>query len=127
MKNKKGFTLVEIIAIVSIIGLIVTIATPKINEYIYTRKKDTFILNARNILREIEYNKIDSEVLNKMSLKDLNIKKVDSGIDLENSYVYIIDDGLYLDLSGKEKYKDMYICSATSSKKNIEVDTLPCN
>ena len=127
MKNKSGFTLIEMIAIISIMGLIITIAIPKINEYIYIRKKDAFVLNARNILRQIEYNKIDSDVLNKMSLKDLNIKKVDSSIDLENSYVYIIDDGLYLDLKGKEKYKDMYICSATSSKKNIEVDTLPCN
>lgn len=127
MENKNGFTLIEVIGIIGILSMLITIATPKVNEYIYTRKKDAFVINARNILRQIEYDKIDSGLLNRISLKDLNIEKVDGNIDLENSYVYTIDEELHIDLKGIEKYKNMYICNATSSEKNIEVHSIPCN
>lgn len=42
-KNNKGFTLVEILAVIIIIGVIATIAAPSVSKYISGSKLTTFI------------------------------------------------------------------------------------
>ena len=49
--NKKGFTLVEILAVIVILGILVTIAMTTIVPKINQSKKETFIINAKNILK----------------------------------------------------------------------------
>lgn len=43
MKNKKGFTLVEVLVVVVILGLILLIAIPSVSKYINQSKRKTLI------------------------------------------------------------------------------------
>ena len=125
--NKKGFTLVELLAVIAILGIILVIAVPKINNYIDSNKKNTFIVNARNIIRQIEYDNIDFKTFSKIPLNDLDLKEfLNEDIDLGNSVVYSLDDKIYLDLAGTNQYKDLYLCGISNTNKNVDVQETPC-
>ena len=52
MKNKKnGFTLVELLAVIAVLGLILIIAVPKITGTLENSKKKTLELTAKSIAR----------------------------------------------------------------------------
>ena len=125
--NKKGFTLVELLAVIAILGIILVIAVPKINNYIDSNKKNTFIVNARNIIRQIEYDNIDFKTFSKIPLNDLDLKEfLNEDIDLGNSVVYSLDDKIYLDLAGTNQYKDLYLCGISNTNKKVDVQETPC-
>ncbi len=42
MKNKKGFTLVELLAVVVILGLIILVTIPAVNRFILNSKEKAF-------------------------------------------------------------------------------------
>ena len=41
--NKKAFTLIELLAVIVILGVILMIAIPKVSQYINRSKKDSFV------------------------------------------------------------------------------------
>ena len=43
MKSKKGFTLVELLAVIIILGLLIAIAVPSISKYIATSRAKTYL------------------------------------------------------------------------------------
>ncbi len=45
--NKKAFTLIELLAVIVILGVILMIAIPKVSQYINRSKKDSFVDEAR--------------------------------------------------------------------------------
>ncbi len=45
MKNNKGFTLVEILAVVIIIGLVMTIAIPAVSRYMLDSRRTSYVAN----------------------------------------------------------------------------------
>lgn len=55
MVNKKGFTLIEILAVIIILGVIMTIAVPNVLSMIDRNKKDTFIEHAKMMATQAEY------------------------------------------------------------------------
>ena len=58
--NKKGFTLVELIAVIALIALIAIIATPNIVRMVDSGKKETFVTNAKNMISKAKYrNKLE--------------------------------------------------------------------
>lgn len=125
--NKKGFTLVEVLAVITILGIILVIAVPKINNYIDSNKKNTFIVNARNIIRQIEYDNIDFKTFSKIPLNDLDLKEfLNEDIDLNSSVAYSLDDKIYLDLVGTNQYKDLYLCGISNTNKKVDVQETPC-
>lgn len=127
MKNTKGFTLVELLAVIVILGIILVIAIPKISDVIYSRKKDTLFAGAKSILRKIEYDNIDTETFEETSLSDLNLTGISNDdYDLETSVVYQIDGTFYIDLVGKGQYEGLYACSVTANLKNNTVQEESC-
>lgn len=65
MKNK-GFTLIEIISVIIIIGVIMVIAIPSVSSYIANTKKDTFIVSLNRYIegaRELVEGKSDISVV----------------------------------------------------------------
>ena len=46
MKNKKGFTLIELIAVIIILGVIFLIAIPSVSSIIMNSRKKTYLLDA---------------------------------------------------------------------------------
>ena len=48
-KNKKGFTLIEVLAVIMILGILLLIAVPSISEYIMGTKRNTYIATAKSL------------------------------------------------------------------------------
>ena len=56
MKNKKGFTLVELLAVLVILGIVSFIAVPNVVSLINDNKKDTMLSDARKMISQAKYN-----------------------------------------------------------------------
>ena len=55
----KGFTLVELLAVIAVLGLILILAVPKITQTMENSKKKTLELTAKSIARSAEEKKIE--------------------------------------------------------------------
>lgn len=79
--NKKGFTLVELLAVVVILGVIMTVAIPNVVSTLDKNKKETFIEDAKKVISAAEY-KIRSdtkiEYPDQYSITILKLKTIDS-------------------------------------------------
>lgn len=53
--NKKGFTLIELIAVVAILGIIALIAVPNIINMVDNGKKSQFVTDAREMISKAKY------------------------------------------------------------------------
>jgi type IV pilus assembly protein PilA len=56
MKNVKelGFTLVELLAVIIILGIVLVIAVPGISSIINNATKSAFVIDAKQILKQME-------------------------------------------------------------------------
>ena len=109
--KKKGFTLVELLAVIAILALLVIIALPNVLKMFNQAKKDTFLTEAKTIYKEISKkyisetmkgNKINiiSNTNNKLDLESNNLKY---NIKLNNDgsiKKFEVSNGTYC-LSGK--------------------------
>lgn len=103
MKNNKGFTLVETIAVIIILGVILSIAVPSITNVVKSTNKNRMISDAETFISEVkEY--VESDTIgntpNDNKYKLVNIKsklsKSPYGKEYkENSYVQIVNNNVY--------------------------------
>lgn len=129
MKSNKGFTLVELLAVISILAILVLLSMPAIMSMYRNARKDTFLNEVRNLLtgaeseflsEALKNNKIelvasDEELINianqggeqKISGEiDYTGKKIDYYIELDahgKPQRYIFSDGNYAIFSTKGK------------------------
>ncbi|MFA5408782.1 MAG: prepilin-type N-terminal cleavage/methylation domain-containing protein [Bacilli bacterium] len=61
-RNKKGFTLVELLAVIVILAIILAIAVPGIAGIINGAKKESFESNAKSLVTGIEYKVLEAQV-----------------------------------------------------------------
>lgn len=111
MKNNKGFTLVETIAVIIILGVILSIAVPSITNVVKSTNKNRMISDAETFISEVkEY--VESDTIgntpsdNKYTLEDIKGKtklskspygeeyKKNSYVDITN-YSVCLTDGEY--------------------------------
>ena len=52
MNNRKGFTLVELLAVIAILAILVILALPNVMNMYVRAKKNTFLMEAQNMLKE---------------------------------------------------------------------------
>ena len=121
---KKGYTLVELLAVIAVLAIILVIAVPRITNYVTERKKNLFITSAKAIARQLEYNNMDKRVVNS-SLLDLGLDISAKDYDLETSNVVVTGGKIYINLVGKGRYEGMYLCGVTLSTKD-EVSDEAC-
>ena len=109
MKNNKGFTLVETIAVIIILGIVLSIAVPSITNVVKSTNKNRMISDAETFISEVkEY--VESDTIgntpkdNKYKLVDIKSKlskspygkeyKKNSYVDITN-YSVCLTDGEY--------------------------------
>lgn len=82
--NKKGFTLVELLAVITILAILVIIALPNVIKLYNNAKKNTFLTEAKTIYKEAA-NKYITESMkgNKVSYINSN-NKYTSSLDLNS-------------------------------------------
>lgn len=82
--NKKGFTLVELLAVIALLAILMGIAVPNIMSTINNKKRDTFLMDAERMVAKAKYlisvNKYDRNKVNNgetitYSFSQLNEKK----------------------------------------------------
>ena len=54
MKKKKGFTLIELMAVIAIIAILAAVLVPTVSGYITRSKKTAIITQVRNVVTAIE-------------------------------------------------------------------------
>ena len=80
--NKKGFTLVELLAVIAILAILVLIAVPNVLSMFNKAKKDVFLTDAKNIYKEISKKYISE------SMKGNNISSISNDnnkLDMDTS------------------------------------------
>lgn len=125
MKDKKGFTLTELLAVIVLIGVILAIAVPSYQSYVTRTRKEVLKSYQANIIDAA--NQYAAECIVKNTLvknfdqniwEDLNFK---NKADIEKDYN---DIKVYIE-SGKSKTSDLY-CIKIESTKNNSIDYNTC-
>lgn len=129
MKNNKGFTLVETIAVIIILGVVLSIAVPSITNVVKSTNKNRMISDAETFISEVkEYVESDTigntPIDNKYTLGNIKSKLSKSPYGEEykaDSYVQIVNNSYNVCLTDGE-YK-----AATGENGEIEVKEGKCN
>ena len=129
MKNNKGFTLVETIAVIIILGVVLSIAVPSITNVVKSTNKNRMISDAETFISEVkEY--VESDTIgntpkdNKYKLVNIKSKLSKSPYggyyNMESSFV-IINNNSYTVCLTDDKYK------ATTEEGSITVKKGNCS
>lgn len=124
--KKRGFTLIEVLAVIVVIAVIMVIAVPKMSDYILQRKNQNFLTSALSIARELEYENMDYVSFDTLKIKDIDIDVDADMYDLDRSIAYVNDGEIYLNLVGKAQYEGLYVCDVTYQSRNLVVRETPC-
>ena len=107
MKNKKGFTLVELLAVIIILGVLTTIAIPQVTGYITKSKNSAFVTFANSCVDSVTASLVSEEFSAPVNSNDVTIINIDM-IDLDKnatvspygadwvvakSYVAVVNEG----------------------------------
>lgn len=75
--NKKGFTLVELLAVIVILGIALTIAIPAVSNYIDKSKKEGFVTVLREYVSAIQKGMASEEYLSPIDQNEVLIVSLD--------------------------------------------------
>lgn len=127
MRDKKGFTLTELLAVIVLIGVILAIAVPSYQSYVTRTRKEVLESYKANIIDAA--NQYAAECIVKNTLVEnfgqkniwgkLNFK---NKVDIEKDYN---DIKVYIE-RGKSKTSDLY-CITIKSTKNDSIDYTNCS
>ena len=119
-KNKKGFTLIQLLAVIVILAVILVIAIPRILDVIETSKKDSFKTSAQLIADSAEKKYVENKLNNiDEEITCENVSKL-SKEDYESCKITFDNEGnAKVTIEGKGKFKDLAICNGT--KTSVEL------
>ncbi|NLM75093.1 MAG: prepilin-type N-terminal cleavage/methylation domain-containing protein [Clostridiaceae bacterium] len=97
LKSKKGFTLVELLVVVVIIGILVAIAIPVYNDITHSTKKRACEANIRMIKSAIQQYKVANPNANSVTMDNLKGYFEDNKIECPFGVAYTIDENGQVD------------------------------
>ena len=126
MKKKKGFTLVELLAIIVILAVILIIAMPKISDVIKNSKEASLETTAKLIASQAEKKYTENQVLdNSSTIKCSDVAKI-SDADYESCNITFDSKGnAKVTIVGRGKFEGLQVVDGTkdsaksSTKKDI--------
>ena len=119
MKNNKAFTLVEVIAVIVILGVVLSIAVPSITNVVNSTNKNRMKSDAELFISKVkEY--VESDTTGNVSTDKVYLKNIK--LELSNNY----EENSYVEIN------DYKVCltdgklQAVSKEKTIEVEEGNC-
>ena len=123
VKNKKAFTLVELLAVIVILAVILVIAVPSIMDTIKESRKGALASSAKLIASSAETAYMSNQTLGiekTLTCQDVSsYKEEDYTCNLE-----FVGDNAYVTLEGSGKFDGLYVCSGT--KEDAEASEEAC-
>ena len=144
MNNKKGFTLVELLAVIAILAILVIIALPNVLKMYNDSKKNAFMTEAQNLAKEVSSKYISESmkgnkvtvISNKQNPLDMTGRELEYNFELDSQGKIknmIVSNGTYCistnkdytkitrnDISDKCSAKDINKIAGTLTKKFYE-------
>ena len=142
--NKKGFTLVELLAVIAILAILVIIALPNVLKMYNDSKKNAFMTEAQNLAKEVSSKYISESmkgnkvtvISNKQNPLDMTGRELEYNFELDSQGKIknmIVSNGTYCistnkdytkitrnDISDKCSYNDLYKTVGTLKNKFYE-------
>ena len=94
MNNKKGFTLIEIIAVIVILGIIMLIAVPSVTRQIISSRKSAFVTNIKSFLETADGSYRQSDYGEYLDERELIVTPLD-GLKMSVDYLQKSPFGAY--------------------------------
>ena len=122
MKNKvKGFTLVELLAVIVILAVILVIAVPKITDTIKNSKIASFESSAKTIAAQAEKKKMENEILdNTNPINCNNLVKLSNSDYISCSIYFDANNNALVTLYGSGKFEGLQIINGTKESAKAE-------
>ena len=127
MKKKRGFTLVELLAVIVILAVILIIAMPKISDVIKNSKEASLETTAKLIASQAEKKYTENQVLdNSSTIKCSDVAKI-SNADYESCNITFDSKGnAKVSIVGKGKFAGLQVVDGTkdSAKASVKEDVV---
>ena len=127
MNKKRGFTLVELLAVIVILAVILIIAMPKISDVIKNSKESSLETTAKLIASQAEKKYTENQVLdNSSTIKCSDVAKI-SDADYESCNITFDDKGnAKVSIVGKGKFEGLQVVDGTkdSAKASVKKDVI---
>ena len=131
--KRRGFTLIELIAVIVVIAIILSIAVPTITGIIRTSAKHAFKSDAKLLIKAIDYKKMgdttfDQTVVNKENINDLlglsdeNYNKVNITVSEDVTILTVLGKGKWEGLVACGNYRNMLVVEST---RDCNTDFVP--
>ena len=122
MKNKvKGFTLVELLAVIVILATILVIAVPKITDTIKNSKIASFESSAKTIASQAEKKKMENEILDNTNLITCNnLVKLSNSDYISCSIYFDSNNNALVTLYGSGKFEGLQVINGTKESAKVE-------
>lgn len=124
INKKRGFTLIELMAVIAIIAILATVLIPTIIGYINRSRKSVVINQCKNIHRIIELRKVDEQF--KFKENEKQIKDIFKENASFYNYDLITEKDVNKILEVKLEDELQYISTESLEEviKNIEIDII---
>lgn len=129
-KNKVGFTLIELMAVIVILAIILVVVVPQVFNSVRKSTESVFLIDFKRILEAIEKAKIakptlDLSTINKNNINDIITLSVDN---YDSINAFELDEKVNVIIEGKKKWKNLKVCG---DKSNINIGNIengvPCS